>query len=705
MQRALFLSAAIISAAALTYAQEQPDPRTLIPSNTLNAIAQHISGAQAHNHVLEMCPYERNRPAEEYQGTYRESAYAEAKAKEYGFSDVHTERFPLGGKQWDGEMAELWVTEPGPPQLVTRYRDMPTTLATGSRNGDVTAELIYVGRGDTAEDYKGKDVKGKIVLASGPIGAAHNLAVRQFGAEGVVSFFNATGKPVDRPDQMGWSGINAGPDANAKTTWGFILSLRMGLDLLGRLERHQTVKVHAVVKATEYDAPMNVVVATIPGDGSTNEEFHFTAHLFEGIAKQGANDNCGGPATQLEAGRAWIEMITAGILPKPKRTVRFLWVPEISGTRAYLLRHPELGQHVVASISTDMVGANQTINHNSLHLNQTMYSIPSVINDVSRQFFEYVGETNREKLHNRRIAYAFQNPIIDPSGTRDPFWFNIEKFYGASDHQVHLDWDPRIPAVQFGNWPDAVYHSSDDSPANQDPTQMKRAAFLMITVGSVFANAGPADAVAIAGVAVSYAQKRMATDLDAALSFIASSTAANLNDNYKEALNLISQAYLREWADLQSASTLAMGDKTAIANIQAYGDPLHEIEQQQFVMVRLAYRAASARLKVTPVETPVMTVAEKTASALLPVRKSGTPAQAQGFNPGGPADAAQGAPPPPALSGYYAMEARNFADGQRSILDIRNALAAEFGPVSLDDVTRFFRNLEKIGAYAIEPKK
>src|SRR5678815_3724038 len=92
---------------------------------------------------------------------------------------------------------------------------------------------------------------------------------------------------------------------------------------------------------------------------------------------------------------------------------------------------------------------------------QTMYSIPSIINDVSRQFFEYVGETNREKLHNRSVAYAFQNPIIDPSGTRDPFHYNIEKFYGASDHQVHLDWNPRIPAVQFGNWPDAVYHSSD----------------------------------------------------------------------------------------------------------------------------------------------------------------------------------------------------------------------------------------------------
>src|SRR3954465_3356699 len=589
MQRLLFGLAAVIGASAIGWAQEQADPRTLIPSATLNAIAQQVSGAQAHNHVLEMCPYERNRPAEEYQGTYRESAYAEAKAREYGFSDVHIERFPLGSKQWDGELAELWVTEPGPPQLISRYRDVATTLATGSPSGDVIAELIYAGRGDTADDYQGRDVKGKIVLVSGPVGAAHNLAVRQFGAEGVLSYFNGTGKPIDRPDQMGWSGINQGPDANARTTWGFILSLRMGLDLLGRLERHQQVKVHAIVKAAEYDAPMNVVVATIPGDGSTNEEFHFTAHLFEGVAKQGANDNCGGPATQLEAGRAWIEMIKDGTLPKPKRTVRFLWIPEISGTRAYLQKHPELGQHVVASISTDMVGANQSINHNSLHLNQTMYSIPSVINDVSRQFFEYVGETNREKLHTRRNGYAFQTPMIDPSGSRDPFWFNIEKFYGASDHQVHLDWDPRIPAVQFGNWPDAVYHSSDDSPANQDPTQMKRAAFLMIAVGSVFANAGPADAVAVAGVAVSYAQQRMAADLRDALLLMSSSSAATLNDNYKEARNLVRQAYLREWNDLQSAKSLAMGDKAAIADIEAFGEPLHEAEQVDFKHVQLAY--------------------------------------------------------------------------------------------------------------------
>jgi hypothetical protein len=700
-----WIVAGLLLVAAPVAAQEQPDPKTLLSQATLNAIANQLSGAQALHNVMEMCPYERNRPAAEYQGTYREAKYAEAKAKEYGFADVHIERFPLGSKQWAGEMAELWVTEPGTPQLITSFRDLTATLATGSHSADVTADLVYVGRGDSADDYKDKDVKGKIVLCSGPVGAAHNLAVRQFGAEGVVSFFNGTGKPIDRPDQIGWSGIGGGPGASAaasggpapKTTFGFILSLRMGLDLLSRVEKHQHVKVHAIVKATEYDTPMQVVVATIPGDGSTNEEFHFTAHLFEGIAKQGANDNCGGPATQLEAGRAWIALINAGVLPKPKRTVRFLWVPEISGTRAYLKAHTDLAAHAVASVSTDMVGANQSVNHNSLHLNQTMYSIPSVLNDVSRQFFDYVGDTNREKLHNRRIAYAFSNPIVDPAGTHDPFWYHIEKFYGSSDHQVHLDWDPRIPAVQFGNWPDAVYHSSDDSPANQDPTQMKRSAFLMVTIGSTIANAGPSEAVAISQVALGYAQERLAADLGSVLLSVSTSSADTLNQNYKEALNVVTQAYVRERAEVRSAATLAAGDKDAAASVASFEQALGQSEPLDTARVKMSYRVAAARLKVPAVETPALTDDEKAAALLIPSKKPGV--EPQPFGP----RAVPGAPPPP-LAGYYAMEARNFADGKHSILDVRNAIAAEFGPVALSNVVQFFRDAEKAGTFTIAEK-
>jgi hypothetical protein len=50
------------------------------------------------------------------------------------------------------------------------------------------------------------------------------------------------------------------------------------------------------------------------------------------------------------------------------------------------------------------------------------------------------------------------------------------------------------------------------------------------------------------------------------------------------------------------------------------------------------------------------------------------------------------------------MEARNFADGTRSILHIRNAIAAEFGPVALSNVVQFFRDAEKAGTFTITEK-
>src|SRR6185503_17797241 len=106
------------------------------------------------------------------------------------------------------------------------------------------------------------------------------------------------------------------------------------------------------------------------------------------------------------------------------------------------------------------------------------------------QFFVYVGETNREKIHNREIAYAFSNPIIDPKGTQDPFRYNIDEYYGASDHSMYLDATPRIPALSFLTWPDFGYHTSEDTPESMDPTQMKRVAFLAVALGHVLANAG-----------------------------------------------------------------------------------------------------------------------------------------------------------------------------------------------------------------------
>ena len=52
---------------------------------------------------------------------------------------------------------QLWVTSPV-KKLVVSYRDITASLAPGSQSGDVTAELVYVGRGDRAIDYKDKNL-------------------------------------------------------------------------------------------------------------------------------------------------------------------------------------------------------------------------------------------------------------------------------------------------------------------------------------------------------------------------------------------------------------------------------------------------------------------------------------------------------------------------------------------------------------------
>ena len=54
------------------------------------------------------------------------------------------------------------------------------------------------------------------------------------------------------------------------------------------------------------------------------------------------------------------------------------------------------------------------------------------------------------------------------------------------------------------------------------------------------------------------------------------------------------------------------------------------------------------------------------------------------------------------LQGYASYEALNFVDGHRSILDIKQAVSAEFGPVELQDVLAFFRVLERAGLVTLK---
>lgn len=692
--------ALLLAACGWLWAQEQPNPKTLIPQSTIQQIVDEVSGTVAYEHILDLAGYEHDRLEEEYKTTYREAAYIEKMAKQYGLEGVHIERFKLPNKTWDGEVGELWMVSPE-KRLIISYRDVAATLATGSQSADVTADLIYVGRGDKDGDYAGRDVAGKLVLASGSIGMVHNLAVRKYGAAGVASFNNPTGKPIDRPDEIAWNGVGGrGFGGNStgdppKTTFGFNLSHRIGMDLLGLLENGKKVTVHAKVKTAEYDADMQVPTAIIRGNGDSQQEIALTGHLFEGIAKQGALDDASGCATVLELARAWNKLIQDGVLPRPRRTVRLLWIPEIQGTRAYLQRYPEEAKKMVAAISMDMVGEDVTKNRNSLHLMRTLYSTPSFINEVTEQFYEYVGDTNREKVHNRRLAYAYLFPILDPQGSRDQFYYNIDKHYGASDHAVFLA--DGIPAVLFNNWPDVAYHTSEDRPFNADPTQLKRVAFIGLASAHVLAGADGPGAVRIAETTAGLAAERTGAELRLALQMIGDGGTEGALKARGEALNLVRQAYLRESEAIRSAKVLAENDQRAKTEIEAIARNFVETgEPADLSRVKNYSKLVAGDL---PEGKP--SAATEEAARLIPKRLKPAPQFSGGGGAGGAGQ--RGAETAP-LVGFYAQEARNFANGQRSILEIRDAISAEFGPVDAEKVVAFFRGLEKTGEFELKAK-
>ena len=91
------------------------------------------------------------------------------------------------------------------PVKLAAYGEVAVSIADNSRTTHVDRRAGgRRARASRDADYAGKDVTGKIVLASGAVAAAHREAVWKRGALGVLS--HATNRPdaIDAPDQVAW---------------------------------------------------------------------------------------------------------------------------------------------------------------------------------------------------------------------------------------------------------------------------------------------------------------------------------------------------------------------------------------------------------------------------------------------------------------------------------------------------------------------
>jgi aminopeptidase YwaD len=533
----------------LTTNGQNSTPRTLLPGNVIDELIGEASGERAMNHIYEMAAYIHDRPSSEYSGYFSETQYVLNKLKEYGLEGIIVNTYP-GGKTWDGIEGTLWEISPGRSKIVD-YEDLPAVLASGSVSSDVTADLVWVGEG-SPEDIDKASVEGKIVVTSGGISGVHSVAVSK-GAVGVISYDSP--RPLQVPLAIPITGISGRRNSESNLKFGFFLPPREGIILRDRLLAREKIKVHAVVKTQNLDYDLEVPSCIIRGTDPNAGEIIFSAHLFEGFIKMGANDDLSGCAAILEIARMLNTMINEERLARPLRTIRFIWAPEFSGTGPWVMENREIMKKTLCNINLDMVGLWLSKSQSFLCMHRTTYGNPHYINDVMENYYNFVGLGNRAGLAVSGRG-GFIKRIVSPTGSDDPFYYSIDDHYGASDHEVFNDWGVQVPGIMMITWPDLYYHTSQDISDKCDPTQLKRVCFIGAAAAYTIASADESLAYKIAGEVTGNASERIGKQMQRAVDEISKANKGNFEYLYKKSKGFIESAAINEKATMATTSEL-----------------------------------------------------------------------------------------------------------------------------------------------------
>jgi Predicted aminopeptidases len=669
------------------YAQNYTNPFywNLMDGKTYDYILGEASGDLAYYHVLNHAAYEVDRTNAQYASNFHETDYVLNKLKEYGLQGVAVERF---GKNsvWDGISASLWEITPKISKIAD-YLDLAAVLGQGSKNADVKAELVWIGRGTKAEiDAAG--VAGKIVVTEGAPGRVHDLAI-DAGALGVISF--NTPRPLVDPLQVPNTGIRGD-----KATFLFNLPPRDGYPLRDRLLAGEKIVVHAKVKTQQIDAELQVPTCIIQGTDSNAEEVIVIGHIFEGFVKLGANDNASGVATLLEIARTLNTLINNGSIERPKRTIRFLWVPEFSGSGPWVQAHKDIAARTLCAVNLDMVGLWLSKSESYYNLQRTTMANPHYVNDVAESFFHYMSITNKSFTATGMGRPEPIKPAFSLTGSHDPFYYSINGHYGASDHEVFNDWGVQVPSIIMITWPDNYYHTSGDRPSILDPTQLKRATILAGATAYFIASASDESAVKIVGEVSSNSVKRMALYQARGSAYINAATKENLLDVYKKAIWDIDALQINEAETMNSIKELAPGNAALNTHIadQIKSHALNCDNARKAVEGIMRIKAAA--LGVTVPKTPlVLTAEELAASKVFPKSTAKVLETGYGVTRLISRELQQKYQAAVANSGEVA---KLTTAGVHSILDIKKMMEAQFPQkIEIAELTKYMNMLKEAG--------
>lgn len=696
MKKRIFLSSVFLFLLLnISFGQKKQDE--LLSREIMEKIGKEVSGKICFEHIRDLtvfCKYYGSDAME------KAAAQIKDKAKKYGLSDAYIERFKVdvNTNYWMKKPRLAWNCDFGELRMVKPYRELiasyeancPSVLAC-SRDTEVKAEVVYVGKGTEVRDYEGKDVKGKIVLAYGRPWDVSKIAIFQMGAAGIL-----WGQRLDQP---GFSSTTVyqtriqpwNEDKTQFSTFGFSLSADQSRSLMNLIESGEKVILQAKVKA-EVRVPgyHQGVVATIPGSTYPDEEIILTAHLDH--PRPGAHDNNSGCSTLLEVARVINTLVEQKAIEAPKRTIRFYWNPHIWGCEMFFSSHPELLSTTIANINVDCVGLDQTKVSSALTVVLPPHSRASFLSGIFNNILNYLTICNNDQWG--RMKYGPE--IRDHDGSANVCYGRTIPFLGYSDHAFFNSGNVGIPAVMLIDLPFGSHHSQNDKIELLDPTQLKRFSFLAAAVAYTIASTGPEDSSRIIDEIYHRGKSRLEMEMKLAKSILRNTRKEDVAQYYKSTKNLIVHAFKREMQALNSTKIFVKEDKEASLSLDKALKKLRRFENECLTDIQEFYQGRCAKLKVK-LEIPSLSKEELKLKGIVPVPNSDLKGT---FDILAYYDDEKGQSQIIHSNIPFYYELLNLMDGRRNMLDIfravqAEALSANYQTFSFKETMRFLNLLKE----------
>ena len=707
-------SAVLALAASVLPALAAAQSSSLLDERIAGLIHRELSGVEAKRYVVRLTAWDRISASPGFRdaadwllGELKDLGVANAELESYG--PEQPTRYRVGAPsplpRWLVRAAELRIVEPF-EHLVASYEQLPISLARYSRPASVTAELVDVGGGASPDHYDGLDVRGRLVLSTGFSSAVEALAVGRYGAAGVVvsggESYNVH-KGWGYPHMVTWQVLAPRPVDGREPTFAFSISAAEGERLRRELRAGRRLLARVLIDAELTAGAQEVVTAVIPGTSPGDEEILLLAHIDH--VRPSANDNASGSGLLLEIARTLRHLIDAGEIEPPARTIRFLWMTEGAGTYAFFEAHPDLADRVIAAINLDMVGEGPHPGNGPFSIRRPPDSVPSWFLDVVTNLTRWLDGV----------------PLKAPTGSDSVMNVRVKPWSPDSDHYILNDGALAIPTVFLHSGPDPFHHTNLDAPDKVDPTNLERAGIIAAGAAYLLATAGEAEARRIAWEVLAEGTGRLAGAAREGLALLGSVPGDQLTEAYWLAERKLVHYAAREQGALRSVSELADGLDPHLEDLAVAVD--RQVEALAGALAHAYETRAGGPPGVRPLDAD-----ERAAASLVPrrarpllnerwrdelLREDVGETDREWLE-----DLSRRLP----YSYIRIPELLNFMDGERSLLDIRDALSAEafdFGldahgvgrveDVSLDsrriemsDVLRLVRILERHGLVALE---